>query len=65
MNLNHLIYVKMTSHDLQKVEEIIEIKMLKMKYFRGSIWNIVDLVWIQIDLIFRNLTRDQFIMWPI
>ena len=52
----------MTSHDLQKVEEIIEIKMLKMKYFRGSIWNIVDLVWIQIDLIFRNLTRDQFIM---
>ena len=52
----------MTSNDLQKVEEIIEIKMLKMKYFRGSIWNIVDLVWIQIDLIFRNLTRDQFIM---
>lgn len=26
------------------VEEIIEIKMLKMKYFRGSIWNIVDLI---------------------
>ena len=62
MNLNHLIHVKMTSNDLQKVEEIIEIKMLKMKYFRGSIWNIVDLVWIQINIIFRNSTRDQFIM---
>lgn len=45
----------MAWNDLQKVEEIIEIKMLKLKYFRGSIWNIVDLVWIQIDLLFHNL----------
>ena len=34
------------NHWNQNVE--IEIKMLKLKYFRGSVWNIVDLVWIQI-----------------